>query len=74
MPFSDFRFLMVSVFLLLDKNWMMTGVVPSLRLMRLWMTVISISGMSTWSSSWENAMKFIFMVADYGLVGWAIGR
>ena len=32
MPFSDFRFLMISVILSLDKNWMMTGVVPSLRL------------------------------------------
>ena len=31
-PFSVFRFLMISVLLSLDKNWMMIGVVPSLRL------------------------------------------
>ena len=51
MPLSVFRFLMISVLLSLDKNWMMIGVVPSLRLGRSWMAVISISGMSTWSLS-----------------------
>ena len=28
---SDFRFLMISVLLSLDNNWMKNGVVPSLR-------------------------------------------
>ena len=44
--FSDFRFLVISVLLSLDKDWMMTGVVPSLRLGRSWMAVISISVIS----------------------------
>ena len=67
-PFSVFRFLMISVLLSLDKNWMMIGVVPSLRLGRSWMAVISISGMSTWSLSWVNAMTFLFMMADSCMV------
>ena len=46
MPLSVFRFLMISVLLSLDKNWMMIGVVPSLRLGRSWMAVISISKLS----------------------------
>ena len=73
MHFSDFHFLMISVLLSLDKNWMMTGVVPSLRLGRSWMAVISISGMSIWSLSWANAMKFLFMVADSSMV-WSAGE
>ena len=73
MPFSVFRFLMISVLLSLDKNWMMIGVVPSLRLGRSWMAVISISGMSTWSLSWANAMKFLFMMADSSMV-WSAGE
>ena len=37
------------------------------------MAVISISGMSTWSLSWANAMKFRFMVADSSMV-WSAGE
>ena len=73
MPLSVFRFLMISVLLSLDKNWMMIGVVPSLRLGRSWMAVISISGMSTWSLSWANAIKFLFMVEVSSMV-WSAGE
>ena len=73
LPFSVFRFLMISVFLSQDKNWMMIGVVPSLRLGRSWMAVISISGVSTWSLSWSNAMTFLFIVADSSMV-WSAGE
>ena len=72
MPFSVFRFLMISVLLSLDKNWMMIGVVPSLRLGEVMDGSDFDSGMSTWSLLWANAMKFLFIVAvssEYD-VGW----
>ena len=37
------------------------------------MAVISISGMSTWSLSWANAMKFLFIVAVSSMV-WSAGE
>ena len=57
---------MISVLLSLDKNWMMIGVVPSLRLGRSWMAVISISGMSTWSLSWAKRLKTATFAQLYG--------
>ena len=37
------------------------------------MAVIYISGMSTWSLSWANAIKFLFMVEVSSMV-WSAGE